>query len=152
MLQKHNKVIGNYEFRTCDKHLIQQGELIKAEIVKWQKDSCYTICIYNQHPKESYWNVEEVCDRMVGVLDDKDFRELFKYGHNYLVNNVKEEKLEDKDLDKLIKLKACIKNYIADFENYDNREIRSVCFDLEQIVNEINKIYLDNIEVSKEKP
>ena len=152
MLQKHNKRIGDYEFRTCDKHLIQQGELIKAEIVKWQKDSCYTVCIYNQHPKELDWSTEEVCDRMVRVLDDEDFRELFKYGHQYLAGNIEEEKLKEEDLDKLIKLKDSIKDYIADFESYDNREIRSVCFDLWEIVNKISRIYMDNVNVSDEKP
>ena len=48
------------------------------------------ICIYNQHPKELYWSTEEVCNRMVKALDDKDFRELFKYGHEYLEDNTED--------------------------------------------------------------
>ena len=86
MLQKHNKRIGKYEFRTCDKHLIQDGKLVKAEIMS---NGC-VICIYNQHPKELDWSTEEVCNRMVGALDDKDFRELFKYGHEYLEDNTED--------------------------------------------------------------
>ena len=133
--------MGKYEFKTCDKHLTQDGELIKAEIIS---NGC-VICIYNQHPKDLDWSIEEVCNRMVEALEDKDFRELFKYGHNYLAVNIEEEELKEEDLDKLIKLKESIKDYITDFENYENREIKSVCFDLWEIVNKISRVYMDNV-------
>lgn len=148
MLNKHSKKIGDYEFRTCDKHLIQDGELTKGQIIS---NGC-VICIYNQHPKELDWSTEEVCNRMVEALDDKDFRELFKYGHEYLAGNIEEEELKEEDLDKLIKLKASIRDYIADFENYENREIKRVCFDLWEIVNKISRIYMDNVKVSDDNP
>ena len=133
--------MGKYEFRTCDKYLTQDGELVKAEIIS---NGC-VICIYNQHPKEMDWSTEEVCNRMVEALEDKDFRELFKYGHEYLSVNIEEEELKEEDLDKLIKLKESIKDYISDFENYENREIKSVCFDLWEIVNKISNVYVNNV-------
>ena len=77
---------------------------------------------------------------------------MFKYGHGYLAGNIEEEELKEEDLDKLIKLKASIRDYIANFENYENREIRSVCFDLWEIVNKISKIYIDNVKVSDDNP
>lgn len=152
MLNKHSKRLGDYEFRTCNRHLTQDGELVKAEIVKWKSDSCYTVCYYEQHERDLDWSAKEACDRIVRCLDDEDFRELFKYGHDYLAGNIEEEELKEEDLDKLIKLKASIRDYIADFENYENREIKSVCFDLWEIVNKISRIYMDNVNVCNEKP
>jgi hypothetical protein len=148
MLNKHSMKIGKYEFKTCDKYLTQDGELIKAIIVS---KGC-VICIYNQHPKDLDWSVEEVCNRMVEALDDKDFREVFKYGHNYLSKDVKDEALNEEQLDKLIKLEENIRDFLDDFSIYENREIKSVCFDLWEIVNKISRIYMDNIKVSDENP
>ena len=148
MLNKHSMKIGKYEFKTCDKYLTQDGELVNAIIAS---NGC-VICIYNQDEKEMDWSTEEVCNRMVEALDDKDFRGVFKYGHNYLAVNIEEEELKEEDLDKLIKLRESIKDYITDFENYENREIKSVCFDLWEIVNKISNVYVNNVNVSDVNP
>ena len=85
MLPKHNKRIGKYEFRTCDKYLMSEGELIKAEIVEWGISSCWTITIFNC--EDSYWHSREVSNRMVECISDLDFQEVFKYAHKYLEEN-----------------------------------------------------------------
>ena len=141
MLNKHSMKIGKYEFKTCDKHLTQDGELLKAEIIS---NGC-VICIYNQHPKELDWSTEEVCNRMVETLDDNDFRELFKYGHTYLAKDVKDEALNEEQLDKLIELKENIREFLDDFTLCENREIKSISFDLWEMITKISNAYMNNV-------
>lgn len=85
MLPKHNKRIGKYEFRTCDKYLISESELIKGEIVEWGEKFCWTITIFNY--EDGYWHSREIGNRLVDCISDSDFQEVFKYAHKYLEEN-----------------------------------------------------------------
>ena len=82
ILEKHSYRVGEYEFRTCDKHLISEGELIKAEIVSWWSDKfCYTVAIF-ENDWDS-WHIVEVGDRLLKCISDVEFQEVYKYGHKF---------------------------------------------------------------------
>jgi hypothetical protein len=82
MLEKHSYRINEYEFRTCDANLLQKGALVKAEIVKWGYDSCWTINMFNKD-YDGFFAIE-IGDRMFNCISDLDYQEVFKYARNYL--------------------------------------------------------------------
>ena len=140
MLNKHSMKIGKYEFKTCDKYLTQDGELVNAIIAS---NGC-VICIYNQDEKEMDWSTEEVCNRMVETLDDKDFRELFKYGHEYLGKTVKPYEFTQEHLSAMVRFKNSVDKFIKDIYGCRDEETLGLAHEAMRLGDKMYSIYHNN--------
>ena len=80
-MRKFNFRIGSLEVRSCNEHLLSDGEHSRAEIINWAKGKTKTIARWIQN-KEGY-DLQFVGGRPFNV-DSKLFMQLAKQGQQLL--------------------------------------------------------------------
>ena len=84
---KCNLRIGNIEFRTCDKNLLNRLPHATGQVVAWESDNhCYTIACWDYKEKEEGYDLHFICDRAFKL--DEDIWDILAYGQKYLDNNI----------------------------------------------------------------
>ena len=82
MLGGIRKRIGDYEFMTCDEHLLRGSkDYAKAEIVKWQGETCYVVCFF-ERTTEGFEMIAS--DKITEHLYEQNFINLVCYGFGVL--------------------------------------------------------------------
>jgi len=79
-MKKFNKRIGNFEARSCDKHLLQKGKHIKIEIIKWEKclekEYCYALVVFRNI--RNFWYIS-FTDNSLLIKDYLKINKLMNY-------------------------------------------------------------------------
>ena len=85
---KCNLRIGNIEFRTRDKNLLNRLPHVTGQVVAWESDDrCYTIACWDY--KEEGYDLRFIGDRAFRL--DENVWELLAYGQRYLDSTIDKE-------------------------------------------------------------
>ena len=74
--------IDDIEVRSCDIHLCKSGEHVTAEIIKWEKESCYVLAYWVEDSEGFY--LKFVGRRPFNDCNKDTFWTIADFGQTYL--------------------------------------------------------------------